>query len=286
MTASVQPLVADTALGPIEYASVGEGWPVLALHGAMGGWDQGVLLARTVGPAARHYLAVSRPGYLATPLANRASPERQADLYAALLDTLGMRTVAVLAISGGGPSAVQFAVRHPDRTQALVLCSTCGTAVDTPIPWSFHLTAALARWPTVADWLRRRALRDPLAPVARSIADSDVRARTLGNPEVVALMQALIASTFEQMARRLPGTWNDIAVTRQLALPLDRVRVSTLIVHGTADRMVPYDVHAVALANGIPGAESLTLAGGEHVAIFTHRAEVQARVAAFLEAHV
>ena len=61
-------------------------------------------------PAARRYLAVST-GHLATPLAkNRASPERQADLYAALLDTLGMcmsRSWRFPEV----PLAVQFAVR-------------------------------------------------------------------------------------------------------------------------------------------------------------------------------
>jgi pimeloyl-ACP methyl ester carboxylesterase len=60
---------------------------------------------------------------------------------------------------------------------------------------------------------------------------------------------------------------------------------TALIVHGTADRLVPYDLHAAVLAKAIPGAECLTLPGGEHVAIFTHRAEVRARVAALLEAH-
>jgi pimeloyl-ACP methyl ester carboxylesterase len=43
----------------------------------------------------------------------------QADAVAALLDVLGIRTAAVMAVSGGGPCALQFALRHPQRCCAL-----------------------------------------------------------------------------------------------------------------------------------------------------------------------
>jgi pimeloyl-ACP methyl ester carboxylesterase len=42
-----------------------------------------------------------------------------ADDYAVLLDRLGLDSVAVVGISGGGPHALAFAVRHPDRVRAL-----------------------------------------------------------------------------------------------------------------------------------------------------------------------
>ena len=98
-------------------------------------------------------------------------------------------------------------------------------------------------------------------------------------------MQALTASTFDRMSERLPGTGNDIRVTRRLELPLEKVTAPVLIVHGTADRMVPFDPHATTLSTRIAGAELLPLQGGEHVAIFTHRAEVRARVETFLATH-
>jgi pimeloyl-ACP methyl ester carboxylesterase len=41
------------------------------------------------------------------------------DDYAVLLDRLELDSVAVLGISGGGPHALAFAVRHPDRVRAL-----------------------------------------------------------------------------------------------------------------------------------------------------------------------
>jgi pimeloyl-ACP methyl ester carboxylesterase len=258
---------------------------VLTLHGAMGGCDQSELLARTIGPHGRRYLNTSRPGYLATPLSSGRRPEAQADLFAALLDVLDIDRVPVLAVSGGGPPAIHFAARHPARCRALVLCSTCGTSVDTPIPWSFRIMTMLARLPPAVAWFRSQALRDPEASARRSILDPDIRARTLADPEVAGLMRALTASTFDRMSERLPGTANDIRVTRRLDLPLGTVAVPTLVVHGTGDRMVPFDPHATTLAARIAGAELLALDGGEHVGIFTHRPEVRARVGQFLDAH-
>ncbi|HET7131312.1 MAG TPA: hypothetical protein VFJ95_03655 [Gammaproteobacteria bacterium] len=37
--------VADTPCGPMEYAVTGSGSPVLSIHGAGGGFDQGLVLA-------------------------------------------------------------------------------------------------------------------------------------------------------------------------------------------------------------------------------------------------
>ena len=285
VAAATAPTVATTARGPLEYVETGTGHPVLALHGAMGGHDQSLLLGRTIGEAGYRYIAVSRPGYLGTPLRAGRSPEDQADLFAEALDALGVRSAAVMAVSGGGPSAIQFAVRHPDRCAALVLVSTCGGRIDTPIPLSFHLTKQLMRWSWFAETMRRKAARDPAGAAARSIEDPSVRARTLADPEAGPLFRELLLSTLDRPALRLPGTENDIAVTRATAdYPLERITTPVLVVHGTADRVVPYE-HAQVLATRIRGAELLTIERGEHVAIFTHRETVRARVTRFLRQH-
>lgn len=123
------------------------------------------------------------------------------------------------------------------------------------------------------------------AAARRSIPDPSVRARTLQDPEAGPLFTALLRSTADRTALRLPGTENDIHVTRTTTYPLEQIAVPVLVVHGTADRLVPFAEHATPLATRIPGAELLAVDGGEHVAIFTHRAMVRARVAEFLRAH-
>lgn len=42
-------------------------------------------------------------------------------VLAALLDALHIRKAAIIGSSGGGPSALQFALRYPERCTALVL---------------------------------------------------------------------------------------------------------------------------------------------------------------------
>ncbi|MHA2382287.1 MAG: alpha/beta fold hydrolase, partial [Candidatus Thorarchaeota archaeon] len=66
-------------------------------------------------------LSISRPGYLRTPLSTGETFEEQADAIAALLDTLGISKVVILAASGGGPIGLYFALRHPNRLNALIL---------------------------------------------------------------------------------------------------------------------------------------------------------------------
>jgi 2-hydroxy-6-oxonona-2,4-dienedioate hydrolase len=113
--------IVQTACGPIEYAIAGTGTPVLVRHGAGGGFDQGMDFAADLAAANLHMIAMSRFGYLRTPLPADASAAAQADAHAFLLDALGIRRAAVVGVSAGGPSSMQFALRHPERCAALVL---------------------------------------------------------------------------------------------------------------------------------------------------------------------
>ncbi len=279
------PIVVPTSRGPVECAVHGEGPTIIALHGAMGGWDQSLILARTIAEAGYRFVGISRPGYLGTPLSAGRRPEEQADLYVEVLDALGARDAALMAVSGGGYSAITFALRHRERCWGLVLVSTTGGIVREPIPLSFRLTTLLVRSRWVNERIRRKIDQDPRAAAARAILDPAVRERTLRDPRATELLVSLVRSTADRMARRVPGTFNDIAVTRRTTYPLEQVGVPVLVVHGTADRMVPFEQHGRVLGSRSPGAELLAIEGGEHVSIFTHRAEVRAKVTRFLREH-
>lgn len=285
MTSDPNPITVRTTRGAVELVATGDGPALLALHGAMGGWDQALLLARAIGPPGHRTIAPSRPGYLGTPLEVARSPEEQADLYAALLDALRIPDAAVMAVSGGGPSALHFARRHPGRCRALVLVSSVGEPMTERLPLRVHLTMWLGRYASVQAAIRRRIEADPLAAARRSIPDPDLRARTLADPDAGPLLRAMLATTADHLARRLDGTRQDLRTARAALPPLEELRVPTLVVHGTADAVVPFSRHGAALARRIPGAEILALEGAPHVALFTHRALVKPRVAAFLSLH-
>ena len=69
-----QSKVLSTAHGPIEVSSTGAGYPVIALHGCPGGYDQGLLVGDRLSGAGFHVIAPSRPGYLRTPLESGRTP--------------------------------------------------------------------------------------------------------------------------------------------------------------------------------------------------------------------
>lgn len=278
----LMPGTCSTSMGTAEYTDFGTGPAVVCLHGALGGWDQSLILAQTAGAAGFRYIALSRPGYLGTPMASGKNPEEQADLVAALLDRLKIPGAGVLAISGGGPCAINFGLRHPDRCLGLVLTSTCAGRMDARIPLSFKVTARLARVAWVGHMLHKKALKDTAAVAARSIRDPDIFSRTVENTDVWPLFSAMLLSTFDRMHLRMDGTMNDIRITQSTDYPLEDLKVPVLVVHGTQDSLLPFDTHALELARRIRSADLLTVEKGEHVAIFTHRDAVRPGVVAFM----
>jgi pimeloyl-ACP methyl ester carboxylesterase len=122
----------------------------------------------------------SRPGYLRTPLDAGRTPAEQADAAAALLDELGLPTVVAYGISGGGPTVIEFARRHPRRTTGLVLESAISGHYTPAISrlarrtylssyGTWLLTTLASRWPraAVADFVRQESTLDSLQQWAR-----------------------------------------------------------------------------------------------------------------------
>lgn len=284
---AVRPRTVDLPAGRLEYADVGEGEVVLALHGALGGWDQALLLAMAglSNWPSRRILAPSRPGYLGTPLETAVTPEAQADILAALIDRLGIDTVDVIAVSGGGPAAIQFAVRHPGRCRALILVSCCTGTLAVPPEYRgrFDRMVRMARHAPVR-WLMTAIGRFAPGPAIRqSIGDDALCRRTLADPQAGPLIRALQRSTMSRLDRRMPGLVNDTAncaaIDRQ---PIDRVAAPVLVIHGTSDRVVPFS-HAREVRDRLERVELLALPGGEHVALFTHLAAVRDATGRMLE---
>lgn len=279
-------LLTDTPLGVIQHTDGGEGTAFLALHGGMGGYDQSLVLAETLLGKSPGYrvIALSRPGYLGTPRSSGDSAAAQADLFAALLDTLGIDKAVVAGVSAGGPSAITFAARHPQRCAGLILVSAASGRFDVPdyvlkrlawfgwLVWVPGLTSLLA-------WLRGQ---QPEKAAARAIGDPALVRTTLDHPEAGPLLTALLRSTFERMAERMPGTLAETMGFASLPpLPFAEVTAPTLVIHGDADKVVPLS-HGECSARQIAGAELHVVHGGGHTSLFTHIDEVRAAARAFL----
>jgi pimeloyl-ACP methyl ester carboxylesterase len=260
-------LVAQTARGAVEYAVAGTGPAVLVVHGRPGGYDQGLMIARILNDPGIRFIAVSRPGYLRTPLETGRSPEDQADALAALLDVLGVSQVAVVAISAGGPPTFQFALRHPERCWGVVLISTRTQRLVRP-PLGPRIMLSVLDFSDVAGWLASNLIRclPPAIEPSKGLVREGVQ-------------------TFLPYSLRRDGASNDLfQMARLPQYPLSEIRKPALVIHGTADRVVSRS-NAEFAASAIPQAQLILVPGAGHGAFFVEHHWLAPKIVEFLKAH-
>ena len=251
----------ETAMGPVTVATWGEGEiPVLSVHGIMGGYDQAVMLAKGwLDPARFRVIAPSRFGYPGTPMPDDARPADQADAFAALLDALGLEQVGVIATSAGGTSALQFAMRHPDRCRELVLVSSNAPSTS-PVGMPPKPVLKTVFGSDFLFWLLTTHFREQLHPV-------------IGVPKDYPLTEADLEAVDEVMTTLLPvslratGAVHDAYVSNpdiNDAYPMASVEVPTLVI-GALDDPLAGHKDAKAMAEAIPTAQMLTVDRGGHM---------------------
>ena len=276
--------VVNTPSGPIEYAWNGAGPVVLVIPGTFGGFDQALELGVYLTRMGFKVLGVSRPGYLGTPIATGRTPAEQGDAYAALLDSLRLGTVAVVAASGGGPSTLELASRHPSRVDHLVLIAALSGSKAQPPTRPSRLTAVTDRlWGDgfLMWWELRRYEASGRKVLDSPIFSPDSQRRLAEDSTKLERFFRLAWFRFPP-SRRNDGYLNDREQFGKFAFSrFDAITASTLVVHGTADRNVPIE-HGERTAASVSGAEYLKIEGGDHYVSIAHRDEVWSRVAGFL----
>jgi pimeloyl-ACP methyl ester carboxylesterase len=177
---------------------------------------------------------------------------RLADLEA-VVDAVGLERVALVGISQGGPVAVAYAARHPERVSQLILYGT---------------------------YARGRLMRDP-SPSAREQAQLMISLIRMGWGQGEPAFRRLFTTLFipdanaEQMewfdelqrvtaepetAIRIRHARNHDDVTREAA----QVTSPTLVVHARGDGLVPFSEGRL-LATLIPGARFVPLDSRNHI---------------------
>jgi 2-hydroxy-6-oxonona-2,4-dienedioate hydrolase len=269
--------IVQTDCGPIEYGEFGEGEPVLIIHGSGGGYDQGAYFAHLIG-GKFHWIAPSRFGFLGTPAPQGANSELQADAYACLLDALKIKRAGVVGISLGGPSALLFAQRHPERVTSLVMAS----AASHPIPArpAFQTLVFKAFLNDFVYWsiihTSKAGLLDILGVPAAF--QKELSPEELGR--AYAFVDDILPMSARVDGQLLEGEMSqfDVSLIKQIQAP-------TLVVHARDDSLVPFD-HASFTAQNVAGAELITLEKGGHLALmFNINAKALTQVEQFLAQH-
>lgn len=269
----------DTSAGPIEYAEAGEGDPLLLIHGAGGGYDQGLMIGRDLVKGFR-VIAPSRFGYLRTPVPDDVSPAAQADAHAALLQELGIDTCIVAGVSAGGPSALEFALRHPDRTRALILLvpRTYDPTESLHPDERFDSRLVLRVIESSADflfWVGMRLARPAIVRFLGVPPAVEVNASEEERQRVTEIMRSIFP-----LSERVRGIVVDSSI--QLSpWPLEQLDVPTLVISAKDDLFGTLP-GARFTAGHIRGAELRVLETGGHLMVGQEQ-QVNAWVADFLK---
>lgn len=269
-----------TPCGAVEYAQSGEGSALLAIHGAGGGCDQGLAIAGPLSVYGYRIIAPSRFGYLRTPTPEHPSLPLQADAHACLLDALALPKAAVLGVSAGAASAVEFALRYPERCTHLILLVPAGAVpLQAASPGPAHqwiLEKVLATdffyWATshlAPGIVQQTVLGTPPAAVAR--ASKSERAR------VAKLLRDISPLSQRQAGLLLEAQL--IEETRTQAL--EEIRAPTLAVSAQDDGYGTYQ-NAQRIAARVRLGRFIGYQTGGHLLV-GHNSEVIAEIAAFLK---
>jgi pimeloyl-ACP methyl ester carboxylesterase len=277
--------VIETKCGPVEYARSGAGAPVLFVHGALGGFDQGLFLARSLDIPNSQIISVSRFGFLRSPVPPDATLDTQADTFAALLDALEIQRAAVFAVSAGSTSAIRFAARHPERVSALILMGPDAPGesyMALPPRFMSHILFGndFVYWAMIHALGRKMQTTTGLVPKGYALT-----------PEYAALVSNVQTGGLP-VSRRIDGWdfetytcakefWG--SVTPASPYPLSKIETPVLVIMAEDDPIaLPANVRA--LAEQMPNARIYSVVDGGHF-LFGHGGEVRAEIGQFLRSH-
>ena len=273
----------ETRCGPIEVQQSGAGVPLLVVHGSGGGHDQGMAFAGTLAQRGIRVIAMSRFGYLRTPMPADASAAAQADAHVCLLDALGLHRAAVMGGSAGAPSALQMAIRHPDRVSALILLVPLTykppTQADSAAPMPAWVEATMTRL-IGSDFLFWAALHVARDEVIKTVLATPPELLATASPREQARVNAMLDNILPVSARA-EGLRSDTAVGKHLTpAPLESIRAPTLVVSARDDRYGTF-AGAAYTASRIAGTKFIGFDTGGHTWV-GHDEEVMSEIVTLL----
>ncbi|WP_187193682.1 MULTISPECIES: alpha/beta hydrolase [unclassified Methylobacterium] len=259
----------------VHYAEVGEGEPLVLLHGN-GSMLQDFMASGFVEAAAKRYrvIAFDCPGYGYTerPRSTIWTPAAQAELLREALHRIGVARTLVLGHSWGASVALALALDHPEMVRGLILESgyyygsvradvlmMSGPAV--PIVGDilrYTVSPPVARllWPTMI-----RKLFSP-APVAATF---------MGVPSEMAIRPSQLRASAAESALMIPDALAMQSRYGELSMPV-------AIVAGSGDKMVDLDAQAKRLHRALPASSLHVVEGCGHMMHHTAPHEVMAAV--------
>jgi pimeloyl-ACP methyl ester carboxylesterase len=239
-------------------------------------------------------LVVSRPGYLRTPFVP-LSYEEQVDQYVELLNELSINKVVAMGYSAGGPLALYFANKYPERIHALVMEAGVSTVYETPNEAQDSFWMKLLTSDQIQDflsWVTIIAIKIAFKMTFKSI----IRLETLLDKEGIKRFIDLVSKDKERrrwlmnlmnttipMSIRKLGLNHDIELLTSIEkIPVDNINVKSLLVYSKEDNDVKW-LNAEYLKTNLKDFELLVTHGGHMMWIGEDMDKIKSKRIEFLK---
>jgi 3-oxoadipate enol-lactonase len=194
-----------------------------------------------------------------------------ADDAAAALRALEVDRASVIGISLGGFVALQFALRHPDQLEKLVLISTSAGGATHVQPGQ-EIAALLA--PANRQHIEVGELTKRNYSIITGPGYAENHPQEMDNFAEIARYRPVHSDAY---VRQLQA-----ALSQDATQLLENIKTPTLVIHGDADPLVP-PANGAYLAKHIPGAKHIVYHNVGHIPIVENYEQFNRDVLAFLE---
>lgn len=168
----------------------------------------------------------------------------------AVVDALQLERISLYGASAGGPVAIAYAERHPERVSRLVLVATHPGIASVPESVTFSGSTATGMRELIRTSWDVPAVRDMFLLAVFSDVEE---------------LQRMVLSEFLRLSGDGPATagFFETTATEDVSALASSIRTPTLVIHGDRDATVPV-AYGVKLASLIPGVRFEILEGARH----------------------
>lgn len=260
----------------VNYVETGAGAPVILVHGlaaSLNDWNE---LTPLLAQAGYHCYAVDLLGH-----GESGKPQNLDDFhieyvfdhFSEWVHSLGLSQPPVLiGHSLGGYLSLEYALRYPEHTRALVLAAPF---------YSLNQLPPLLQFVYRYKLINAQLFRFTPGPLIRFLVDLTSLSLTTGRGVAFVLSDSVRVQTAADYKRAAPGIFNIPHAARTLTPFLSEIQQPALVVYGGQDvTLRPH--HFQPLVAGLPHVQAVVFSAAGHVVHQSHAVEFNQHVLKFL----
>lgn len=250
----------------VSYIDIGDGVPVIFLHGIGSGKEGFVHQQSAVADAGFRFIAIDAPGFGETPLPDEPGLDPHVAAIVEVMDRLELNNSILVGHSLGGMSAQEFYAKLPNRVSAMVLSAT--SPAFGKADGDFQKQFLQARLKPFDDGLTMAQFAQKFAP---KLVGPDTPQAVID--EISDVMSNVAIDTYRLAMHTL--------TTFDQRKNLPNIAVPTLLISGEVDQNSPAPMMAK-MASKIPNSQYENLTNTGHMAPTENLDEFNMRLTKFL----